>query len=337
MQEILIEESTVKRQRILNFVRKWGDVNSDGLLEESCQIFSMDGVDGFIGYKIELSNAIVFGDPVCAPGEKPVFAYAFQEYCESQKIDIVYTMVSQEFTDWALENLSAASIEFGEKFILDPQNNPFNDSGSNAILVRKKVKHAIKEGIAIKEYLDSDSHIEQGISEISEAWLQKRHGPQVFLCPLNLFKDRQGKRYFYAEREGKIIGILVLNAMQAKKGWMFNNLLIAQHNLSGLSESLVVTALQTIAKEDCHYAVVGPFVGEQLGKIIGVNDVKVKLFRLLFKFIKLLFRLDGQRIFWNKFKHTSEGCHLIFPKNNLNFTSLKALFQAFNVKKSQRD
>jgi len=331
-QETLIESATIKHEQILEFVRKWGDVNSDGLLEESCQIFSIHGVNGFIGYKIELSNAIVSGEPVCAPEDKQVFAQAFQDYCESQKLGVVYAMVSQEFADWAVENLSATAIEFGEKFVLNPQNDPLNNSGPNAVLVRKKVKHALKEGATVKEYLNQDPHVEQGIIEVSKEWLEKRHGPQVFLCGLNLFKDRQGKRYFYAEKEGKVIGLLVLNAMQAKKGWMLNNLLMAKATPNGLSELLVVTALQAIAAEDCNHAVVGPFVGHQLGRITGIGEIKATLIRGLFKFIKYLFHLDGQRIFWSKFKHDSEGCYVIFPKRNVNFKSLKALLQAFNVK-----
>jgi hypothetical protein len=39
----------------------------------------------------------------------------------------VYAMVSQEFADWATESLSATSIEFGDKLILNPQNNPLNN------------------------------------------------------------------------------------------------------------------------------------------------------------------------------------------------------------------
>ena len=330
----LIEPTANKQQRILEFVRKWGDVNSDGLLEESCQRFSIDGVDGFIGYKIESSNAVVFGDPVCAPEEKPVYARAFQSFCESQKIGVIYTMVSQEFADWAIENLTATSIKFGEKFILDPQNNFLTNTGSKAVLVRKKLKHATKQGITIKEYTNHDPHVEEGISQVAKNWLQKRHGPQVFLCGLNLFQDKQGKRYFYAEKGGKIIGLVILNAMEAKKGWMLNNLMIDKGTPNGLSELLVVTALQTIAKEECHYAVVGPFVGEQLEKITGMSEIKATMIKFLFKCVKFVFRLDGQRVFWSKFKYYPEDCYLIFPKNNLNFKSLRALFQAFNVKKS---
>lgn len=332
-QEILIDSATINRQWLIELIRKWGDVNSDGLLDESCQIFSIHGVEGFIGYKIKSSNAIVFGDPVCAPEEKSVYAQAFQSFCESQKMGAVYTIVSQEFADWAVENLSATSIEFGEKFILDPQNNQLNNSGSKAVLVRKKVKHAIKEGITVKEYLNQDPRIEQGINEVAGEWLQKRHGPQVFLSHLNLFNDRIGKRYFYAEHREKIIGVLVLNAIQAKKGWLLNNLMIAKASPNGLSEFLVVTTLQIISAEDCNYVVVGPIVGLQLGRIRGLGEIKATLIRWLFKFLRCIFRLDGQRTFWNKFQHNLEGCYLIFPKNNLGFTTIKALLQAFNVGK----
>lgn len=332
--EVFTEPANIERQRMIGLIRKWGDVNADGLLDESCQIFSIHGVEGFIGYKIESSNAVVFGDPVCAPEEKPLFAHAFQNYCESQKIGIVYAIVSQEFADWALKNLSAAtSIEFGEKFILDPQNNPLDKSGPKAVLVRKKVKHAIKEGITVKEYLTQDPHIEQGINEVADEWLQKRHGPQIFLSHLNLFKDRVGKRYFYAEQRGKIIGLIVLNAMQAKNGWMLNNLMISLGSPNGLSELLVVTALQTVGTEGSQHVVVGPLVGYQLGKIVGMGEIKATMTRWLFKFLKVVFRLEGQRTFWTKFQHNIEGCYIIFPKNNLGFMSIKALLQALNVGK----
>jgi lysylphosphatidylglycerol synthetase-like protein (DUF2156 family) len=335
MAQTLTESAaTLQRQRLIEIVRKWGDVNTDGLLDESCKLFSIPDVEGLIGYKIESSNAIVLGDPVCAPEEKSILATAFQNYCESQKWGVVYTIASQEFADFAVENMSATSIEFGDKFIFDPQNNPLEHSGHLAVLVRKKVKHAAKEGITVKEYLQHDPDIEQGISEVANTWLQKRHGPQIFLTRSNLFNDRQGKRYFYAERKGKIIGLLMLNAMEAKKGWMLNNLMIIQGTPSGLSELLVVAVLQAIAEEDCRYAAVGPLVGKELGKITGLNEINATFIRWLFKLLKLVFRLDGQTTFWAKFPHAIEGCYLVFPKNNLGFSSIKALLQAFNVGKS---
>ena len=332
-QGTLIEPETIDRQRRIELIRKWGDLNTDGLLEESCLIFSIPGVEGFIGYKIEASNSVVLGEPVCPPEEKPFFARAFQNYCESQKMGVIYTIVSQGFVDWAVKNLSASSIEFGEKFILNPQNNPLSNSGPKAVLVRKKVKHAIKAGIAVQEYLNDDPNIEKAICEVANSWLLKRHGPQIFLSHVNLFKDRIGKRYFYAQQGGKIIGLLMLNAIQAKKGWLLNNLMIVPASPNGLSELLVITALQTVAAEDCHYVVVGPLVGKELGGITGLGEITAKLTRWLVKVLKLIFHLDGQRTFWTKFQHDLEPWYLIFPKKNFGFSSIKALLQTFNAGK----
>lgn len=333
MLQTFTEPSTLKRPQILELIRQWGDINTDGILDPSCRIFAIPDIEGFIGYKMESSNAVAFGDPVCAPEDKPILAQEFQNFCESQKLGTVYTLVSQEFADWAINNLSATSIEFGDKFVLDPQNHLLNNTGSKSGLIRKKVKHAVKEGIIVKEYLQEEPRIEEGIMEVVRSWLQKRRGPQVYLCQVNLFKDRMGKRYFYAEREGKIIGLLMLNAIQAKNGWLLNNLMIAKSTPNGLSELLVMTALETIAAENCSYVVVGPLVGHQLGRITGIGQMKENLIRWVFKLLKYVFSLDGQTTFWKKFEHNIEGCYLIFPKNNFGFTSLKALLQAFHVGK----
>lgn len=332
-QENLIESPVIERERLVQLIRKWGGLNADGLLEDSCQIFSIHGVEGFIGYKVESSNAIVFGDPICAPEEKPFYATSFQNFCESQKMNVVYTMASPEFADWASENLSAVSIEFGDKLILNPQNNPLNNKGPKAVLVRKKVKHATKEGITVKEYLDSDPAIERGICEVADSWLKKRRGPQIFLSHVHLFQDRHGKRYFYAQKEGKIIGLLMLNALHEKEGWMLNNTMIAKSTPNGLSELMVMKALQTTAAEGCHYIAIGPLVANQLGNIVGMDKFRATLIRGLFKFLKVIFHLDRQRTFWSKFPYSLEGCYIIFPKNNLGFKSIKAILQAFNVGK----
>ena len=83
----------------MNFVRKWGDVNTEGILSSTCQIFTAPRIEGLIGYRIETGNAVVFGDPECALEDKPRLATAFQEYCRSRKIGVVYIIVSEAFAN----------------------------------------------------------------------------------------------------------------------------------------------------------------------------------------------------------------------------------------------
>ena len=206
MKQSIQDEQTIDRETLVKLIRKWGDVNTDGLLEESCQTFSTPEFEGFIGYKVESSNAVVFGDPVCAPEDRPQLAKAFDEECKRMNIGVVYTIVSKDFADWASENLEAVMIEFGKKFVLEPHHNPTQNSGSKAVLVRKKVKHAVNEGAMVKEYLGNDPKIEKQIEDLAEGWLKKRKGPEIYLSHLTLFKDRYGKRWFYAQKGDKIVG-----------------------------------------------------------------------------------------------------------------------------------
>jgi lysylphosphatidylglycerol synthetase-like protein (DUF2156 family) len=331
--ESLLQEGKVyNRQSVVELVRKWGNVNADGILSVSCTIFSVSTIEGLIGYRVESAHAVVFGDPVCAPENKSALALAFQEYCEGQKLGVVYTMVSEEFTHWGVKYLSGALIEFGEKFILDPFNNPMDKTGSKAVLVRKKVKQALREGVTVQEYSGCDSILEHQIELSANLWQQSRKGAQVYLSQIHLFKDRYGKRWFYAKRGEHVMGLLVLNELQSHNGWLLNNLMNIKDAPHGTSELLVISALQALQKENCRFVLVGPVPAKQLGKITGLNTIYAAFTRWLYKGAKKIFHLSGHGTFWEKFQPTMQSSYLLFPKKNLCFSSLKGLLRAFNVR-----
>ena len=326
-----LSKDNIPRQDLVSLVRKWADVNTDGLLDASCKTFSTVGVEGLIGYRIEAGNAVVFGDPVCAAEDKGKLATEFQNYCQSQKMGVVYAVVSEEFAGWAAQNLASVSIEFGEKFILDPLSNPMDKKGSKAGLVRKKVKHALAEGAVIQEYTGDDPKLESEIEAVANAWLDSRHGPQVYLAHVSLFQDRYGKRWFYAMMGDHLVGILLLNQLQVKEGWLLNNVMITKDAPNGISELLVISALQTLEKEGCRFVTIGPVPAKQLGQIVGLGNLSTKATRFAYKCAQKIFHLNGHEIFWEKFQPEIQSSFLLFPQQNLSFSSIRALLRAFNV------
>ncbi len=335
MLQKVLNAPVTEREKLIKFVRRWADVNTDGLLEESSQMFSVPGIEGYIGYRIESSNAVVYGDPVCSFENKPILAKAFQEYCNSQKLGVLYTIVSEDFAEWASNNLEAVTIEFGKKLVLDPHSLPIHNKDPKLALVRKKVRHALKEGITVQEYIgesNKDSRdIEQQIENVSTKWLQNRRGPQIYLSHLSLFKNRLGKRWFYAKQGESIVGLLILNRLESKNGWLLNNVMTLKDVSSGLSELLIISALETVEKEGCQYVLVGPIPDLQLGKITGISRFWAKMTRGVFQCAKYFFHLDGHYTYWDKFDPHFESSYLIFPKKNLGYSSIKALMQAYNV------
>lgn len=331
MTQVLNEKVETERETIVKLIRKWGDVNTDGLLEPTVQTFIIDGIEGFVGYRIEGSHAVVFGDPVCSRADKPELALAFQKHCESKNLGVVYTIVSKEFADWSFKALDACTVEFGETFILDPFQNPVNNKGSHAVLVRKKVKHATKDGVVVQEYTGSDPAIESEINAMATSWVGRRRGPQIYLAHITLFNDKEGKRWFYATHQGKIVGLIVLNELKAKDGWLLNNQMLLQSAPNGTSELMIISALETLEKEDCHYVEAGPVTRKELGEIQGMNKAIEHMTRLVFKGAKHVFHLDGYEAFWTKFDPKLNGSYLSFPKKNIGYSSVRALMAAFNM------
>lgn len=177
-----------ERLRLVETVRKWAGVNTDGILDKTTQIFSVPHIDGIIGYRLQSGNAVVYGDPLCVAADKIALAKEFEKYCKSKKIRVIYLIASEEFNNLATEELSCSSIEFGRKFVLDPTNfaNP------KAALLRKKVRQSSRNGIEVHEYTGGNPEIEKAIEDVVAAWVEARKGIQIYLCKPSLFADRVG-------------------------------------------------------------------------------------------------------------------------------------------------
>lgn len=312
-------------------VRKWADTNTDALLESKTETFSIPSVDGLIGYRIEAKNAIVYGDPVCAPKDKGILAKAFQDKCSKQNLGVVYTIVSESFAKWGVQELNGSSIEFGKRFILNPLNHSFHQTGEKASLARRKMRHALKEGATVFEYTEEDLKVKKQMEEAAENWKQTRHGFQVHFSNFHLFENRLGKRWFYAKYNDSVVGFLVLNQLQAYQGWLLNHVMMTKEAPHGTTELLVITALQTLEKENCHFVLAGPIPSRQLGKMEGLN-LFTKLFaKGVYKAAQILLNLDRHQSFWEKFQPQEEGSYLLFPQKNLNVSSISSLLKAYNT------
>lgn len=325
-----IVEITDFRNSIVKDVRRWGDMNTDALLDPQCQFFSTPSIAGFIGYMNVLRTAVVFGDPVCAEDDQSRLTQAFHEHCKKQNLNVVYAIVSEKFASMVAAQNRWALIHFGNKLIIDPSQQHAKTTGSRAVLLRKKMKQAQKGGAIVQEYTIHDPALEKKMEALGEVWLQGRKGPQVHIAKIDLFNDRTGKRWFYAMQGNQVVGMLVLNQLQIHSGWLLNNLFCSPDAPKGTSELLIISTLEILEKEDCHHVAIGPVTIEKMDKIMGLNPFFAFFIRAAFKYTKKIFRLDNQGVFWEKFSPKTEPAYLLFER--LNIRTIRALLQSMNVK-----
>jgi len=318
------------RQTQVECIRRWGGTTTDAILDPSCKIFTLPDVDGLIGYRAEFGHAVVFGDPVGSPCDKIKLALAFQEFCQSKNYKVIYLIVSEDFAQWAIKNICKVSLEFGEKFYLDPQHNPYDKTGTKGSLVRRKVKRAVKENVVVTEYLTHQPELEHEMINVGVKWLKSRKGPQIHISNVRLFDDTYGKRWFYATQGSQFVGLVVLNQLQAHDGWLLNHLMITPEATNGTPEILVVSAIEALQKEGCKFVTFGSVPGDSLGKITGMGAISSWIAHKGYSIANKIFHLEGNRMFWEKFQPQSEASYLLFSEK-ITINGIRSLMKALNV------
>lgn len=319
-----------QRERIVEQVRRWGGPTTDAILDPSMQIFTTPEIEGFVAYHNESGSAVVFGDPICAEKDKFALARAFHKFAADQGKVIIYISASKPFAEWAIKNVCGGLIEFGQELMVDPFCDPTKESGEHASLLRRKVKHALHEGVLVEEYHNHDAELEKAIENIGKIWLKRRRGPQLHISNIYLFSDRFGKRWFYAKSGNAVVGTISLNQLQAHNGWHLNHLMILPEAPHGTTELLVTAVLEALKKEECRFASFGMVQASELGDIQGLGKFSAWLSRLVFKCARKIARLEGLNMFWGKFNPQSRPSYLLMSRNRVGLRELKGLVGALS-------
>jgi lysylphosphatidylglycerol synthetase-like protein (DUF2156 family) len=316
-----------ERERIVEMVRKWGGPTCDAVLDPTMSFFETPDVEGIVGYRIANGCAVVFGDPICPEGEREKLSKAFHQ---SMDVPIVYIWASKPYAQWAIENVCQCFIECGVEYFFNNPTDPRSHSGPHGSLIRRKIKQAMRDGVSVQEYVGSNLTIETGINRVKDLWLDGRHGLQVHISNAYLFEDAHGKRWFYAKQGDQIIGVVVLNRLDARNGWMMNHLMVIPDAPHGVSEFLISTAFETLEKEKSPYATVGAVAASKVGEIRGMNLLFKACARLAFKLSSKFMHLDRLNIYWGKYQPEIAPAYLLFSRDKIGLREIIGLKNAID-------
>lgn len=316
----------------VEWVRSFGGYCTDAVLDPSTKIFEKQGLEGIIGYRTEEGINVVYGDPIAPIELQGELAKAFQTYSENSGLSVLYICTSPIFSAWMAEHLGYAKLEFGEEIYFDPQHDPQSNTGDRASLLRRKVRRAQKNGVTVHELDLSDLQLKKDLEAVADAWLNGRSGIQLHISHVHLFDNPEGKRWFWAEQEGKPIGVGVINRLQAHSGWLMNHLMMHPDAPNGTTELLVTSILSALKKEGCSYVTVGSVPRNDLGEIQNLPSLASWLAKMGYRMAGRFLSLDAKKKYWEKFSPEAQGSYLLFQTATLSRKNLKALFKALNIK-----
>ena len=325
-------EPQISKEHLLEWVRSYGEDNSDAVLSPGIRTFSSPVISGFIGYRQVGEVAIVFGDPVAQEADKFSLASKFHAFCKQQKFGLIFVAASASFRDAVFPSLCSISLEFGEKCFFNPQDNPYDHHGDRGSLVRRKVRRAKGMGVTVHEYVEACAETETALENVVTGWLASRKGRQIYLSAIALFSYRAGKRWFYAKAQEKVIGVLVLNRIEARSGWLLNHVMTVPEAPSGTSEALIIFALETVAKEGCEFVTVGSVPKSSLQSVQGIRGVIQLFVSGLYRILVKTLNLMRLREFWSKFEPKAEPSLLLLGDVPFSLKALLSLLKGLHMK-----
>lgn len=314
---------------LVEYVKMWGSSSSISLFEDNIELYRDPDIEGVVGYRLHSKCAIVFADPVCAPKDITDLTYSFHQFCKSQGYSVVYLAVSEAFAKWAINNICSSLVEVGEELIVDPCDT--NKSASKRRALRNKVNLAQRAGITVKEYTSYDENLEEAMENVGSSWVEARHGPQIFLAQVRLFEERRGKRWFYATQGDKVVGVLLLQRLEIRQGWLVQFLMALPEAPNGTTEQLIFSTIQTLKTEECRYLTFGIAQIKDLGEIHGLGRVSEWVARFVFRSATKIFHLDRRRRYWRKFLPYAEPSYLLFSEPKIGLKEVRSILKALNV------
>lgn len=311
-----------EQESLQSTIKRLGNPVSTVMLGSDCQIFRLPHLDGFIGYQLYRNCAVVIGDPVSLPQHQIELIKAFHAHCQKNAWTIVCFLTSSTFAHWAVNNGYKTLIQCSEEAIVNPQLFKIKQK------LRWKVNHSQNEGIQVKEYDRTDSSLNMQIKNTIVEWLKTKKGSQIYLGNILSLID---KRIFYAIKEQKIMGIATLARIDQFQGWVITAFFATKDSPAGVTEHLICSVIDILAKENCKFLCLGIVPNPYLGEIVGLSAFSKFFANLIYNFAKWLFHLDSRINYFHKYR--PDLCPMyVLLSGKLNIYELLAIKKILNVK-----
>lgn len=311
---------------IISCLEKWGNSSSIVALErDDCHIYKNKNDLGINIYFVTKKYFIVFGDPVCDKIHLSEFVSHFNDFCSVKKKKAIYINCSTGFARIMRNEHNHAIIDYGDELSLDTHKNFDDAPGAYASLLRRNFKAAERLALTIHEYKGESKELEKKIEDMAHEWRNNRKGFQAGVIPLNIFKNKINKRWFYAQDKERIVGLLTLNKFN-QRHFVINLLIHLPNSPRGTSEFLTLKTIQILKEENVHRFYIGVTPKPQLG-LVETNN-KHFFLHLLYNTITKFLKNENKQRFWKKFEPTFDNLHLIIPDKKIRLTHIFSILKA---------
>lgn len=148
----------------------------------------------------------------------------------------------------------------GEQPIWDPADWDATVRASRSL--RSQIRRAQARGVVVRELqaheVQLGTALRTALEQLITRWKAGRAMAEMgFLVRIEPFIDAEERHLFVAEREGRVVALLSMAPVYARRGWLFEDLLRDRAAPNGTSELLVDAGMRRIARDGSRWATLG--------------------------------------------------------------------------------
>lgn len=316
-----VGHSPAERDRILALLKLHGHNTTSFQILEPGLHYWFDGDDACVAYANNGRSWVVAGGPIAPPEREIEVLEAFIAHAKQQRKRVRFFGMERDVS-------SSAELELmpiGEQPFWDP--HAWQDVLKQRRSLREQLRRARAKGVTVRlmaddEVADANSPTRKGIDALITHWVDSRAmAPMGFVVHLDLYHLPEERRFFIAEHNGDVVGILVAVPIYARDGWFFEDVLRDPAAPNGTMELLFDCAMRLLAEEGSEHITFG------LAPLAGTSS---RVMRLIRYHTRWLYDFEGLRSFKNKLTPTSwDPVYLGYPKRERGVVAVIDVLRAF--------
>ncbi|KAK2059157.1 aspartyl-tRNA synthetase [Colletotrichum caudatum] len=298
-------------------IANYGDATNTSWLDERFEIWRHSS-GAAVGYVKQGKFAMITGDPLCDRGQYEEVIPAFVEFVTKElKLTPVWMLVSNKVQEILGRRIGWRTLSCTVEQRADADQHTTPDGRA-----ARRVK---REGIKIHELKPNEDFMKRADQAV-EAWKEKRKSKkQVHLTEIRPWIDQAHRRYFAAEKDGKVLCMVVLAQLAPRYGWQVKWALDFPDAPNGTIEVLVEYALSCISGP----VTFGAGVSDRLVPGEHLHGVRARFLSKVYAGIVKSLGLDKKAEFRDKFGVLGEQVYICYPRHGVTLFDLKEIVKFF--------
>ncbi|KAH8197108.1 hypothetical protein TruAng_008713 [Truncatella angustata] len=299
-------------------IANYGDASNTSWLDERFEIWRHSN-GAAVGYAIQDEKfAMTIGNPLCDESQYNEVISAYQNYVLHElKLTPVWMLVSEQVQDVLATHHKWRTLSCVEEQRVDADNHN-KPSGHD-------IRRVERENVKVHKVELSEDFMKRCDESIEEWKVARRGKKQVHLTEIRPWVDSEHRQYFAAEKDNKVVALVVLAQLSPKHGWQVKWAMDFPGAPNGTIEVTVEKALSSVTGN----VTFGAGVSEKLTPGSQLHGARAKFLANTYELLVKQLSLANKAGFREKFGVKGDPIYICYPRHGVGVQDLKQFIKFF--------